>query len=103
MKKLLFFLIFFIIPFHLVIGQSSTKTNNSNYNIPDAPSNSDVGTQYSSVTFSNLPSDASITNVSYNAGFYHTYHDDLAARISTNYNGTSSPTDIVFTAGSQGA
>ncbi len=103
MKKLLLFLIFFIIHFQLVVGQSSSKTNNTNYNIPDAPSNSDVGTQYSSVVFNNLPSDASITNVSYNAGFYHTYHGDLAARISTNYNGTSNPTDVIFTAGSQGA
>jgi len=102
MRRILFFITLFFV-FHISIGQSSYRVNSSNYNIPDGTSSSNAGTAYSSVSFSGLPSGSTITNVAYETKVYHTYHNDLAARISTNYNGTSSPSIVLYTAGSQGA
>ncbi|CAM1364292.1 RHS repeat-associated core domain-containing protein [Tenacibaculum xiamenense] len=106
MKKSLLRLLFFFLLFNVSVSNAQTYTNdkynNSNYTIPDGNSTSDAGTNVSSVTFSGLPSNAKITKVTIATRVQHGKHSDLAARVSTNWNGISSPSVVIYTAGSQG-
>lgn len=97
MNKVLTILTVFCVS--IALSQSTYQYNSSNRSIPDATS-SGPGTQYSSVSFSGIPSGSTITNVTYDIDINHDCHYDLAARISTNYNGTSSPSYLVFTSAS---
>ena len=95
-------LLFFWLCTQIIFSQNSSKTNTNNYNIPDGVSTSNAGTAYSSVTFSGFPSNAKIIKVTIATRVQHEKHSDLAARVSTNWNGISSPSVVIYTAGSQG-
>jgi hypothetical protein len=100
MKRII--LILSLLSISSVFSQSSYRINSANYNIPDGSSSSNAGTAVSSVTFSGLPSNSTITNVAYETIVNHSYHGDLAGVISTNSSGTVDPRIVLYTSGSLG-
>lgn len=94
MKKKLFLILLFVL--NVTFGQSASRTNTNYYNA--SPGHS----AQSSVLFSGLPSNSTITSVSYETTVNHPFHSHLAAAISLTSSGTSSPRKVLYTTGSQG-